>query len=50
MQISKEKLKLMLEYAFRSGISYGYGVNHEDITNEENKCWEEFWESFIKKL
>lgn len=49
MNMSKEKLKQLLEYTFRSGMLYGYGVNHENIEKDENDAWEEFWKSIKDK-
>ena len=49
MNMSKEKLKQLLEYTFRSGMLYGYGANHENIEKDENDAWEEFWKSIKDK-
>lgn len=39
---AKEKLKILIEYAFRSGMNYGYGIDHENIDVSENEAWNEF--------
>lgn len=45
MNIRKDELKKLIEHAFRSGMDYGYGVDHENITEDENRFWKEFFES-----
>lgn len=37
-----------LEHAFRSGMSAGYGIDHENIHEEENAAVEEFMRKYKK--
>lgn len=45
MNIRKDELKRIIESAFRSGMNYGYGVDHEKIHEYENYFWKEYSES-----
>lgn len=36
------ELQRLIERAFRCGMNYGYGVDHENIHEDENRFWNEF--------
>lgn len=44
--LTKEAMRLCIKHAFYSGMAYGYGVNHENIHEDEDRFWKEFWKSF----
>jgi predicted Ser/Thr protein kinase len=43
LYISKKELKQIIENAYRRGMLDGYGVEHQNIEEDENKAWEEYW-------
>jgi hypothetical protein len=44
--ITKEAMEICIKHAFYSGMTYGYGVNHENIHEDEDIFWNEFWNNF----
>lgn len=44
--ITKETMEIFVKHAFYSGMVYGYGVNHENIHEDEDRFWSEFWNNF----
>jgi len=38
----KESLERTTKHAFYSGMTYGYGIDHENIHEEEERDWQKF--------
>ena len=38
----KESLERTIKYAFYFGLTYEYGIDHENIHEEEERAWQEF--------
>ena len=46
MTITREMMEIYIKHAFYSGMTYGYGVDHEKIHEDEERFWNEFWNNF----